>query len=88
MEAARRQSDVMRSGGRSHTFDQLTAFDHVGVRVVNRYIETQGLQQDILIADQLLGLNRESGRKRCRKERVRVEDGEEEGGKTLGAEKK
>ena len=38
------------------TFDELAALDDVGVGVVDRHVEAEGLQQDVLVADQLLGL--------------------------------
>jgi len=37
-------------------FDQLTALDHMGVRVVDGNIKAKGLEQDVLVAHQLLGL--------------------------------
>ena len=40
----------------ARTFDQLTALDHMGVRVVDGNIKAKGLEQNILVAHQLLGL--------------------------------
>ena len=38
------------------TFDHLTALDDVGVGMVDGHVEAEGLEQDVLVADQLLGL--------------------------------
>ena len=40
----------------ARTFDQLTALDHMGVRVVDGNVKAKGLEQDVLVAHQLLGL--------------------------------
>ena len=40
----------------ARTFDKLTAFDNMGVRMVDGNVEAKGLEQDVLIAHQLLGL--------------------------------
>jgi hypothetical protein len=40
----------------SLTFDHLTALDHMRVGMVNGHIEAQRLKQNILVADQFLGL--------------------------------
>ena len=40
------------------SFYQQTAFNHVGVGMVYSYIKAQGLQQNVLIADQLLSLEK------------------------------
>ena len=40
----------------ARTFDKLTAFDNMGVRMVDGNVEAEGLEQDVLIAHQLLGL--------------------------------
>ena len=42
----------------ARTFDKLTALDNVSVRVVDGNVEAEGLKQDVLIAHQLLGLQR------------------------------
>ena len=42
----------------ARTFDKLTALDNMCVRVVDGNVEAEGLKQDVLIAHQLLGLQR------------------------------
>ena len=42
----------------ARTFDKLTALDNMCVRVVDGNVEAEGLKQDVLIAHQLLSLQR------------------------------
>ena len=42
--------------GINYTFDKLTTSDNMSVRMIDGHIEAQGLQENVLIADQLLGL--------------------------------
>ena len=48
--------EVGRLGQLLGGLDQLAASHHMGVRVVDRHVKAQGLQQDVLVRDEFGGL--------------------------------